>query len=128
MRKSLPKTRPSELSSRAASLPAALVAVAGGRRRAAKANGVASPGHVMVLRRDERLMARLRLLEGFLSRTEVADCARHALQWLADAQGVKRALCLIRPSGEQALVVVGSTGLSAATATSFSVSLDDWGN
>jgi PAS domain S-box-containing protein len=78
--------------------------------------------------RDERLSARLRLLEGFLSRTEVADCAQHALKWAGRALGIGQSLCLVRPVGEPSLFVVASTGLPAATATSFSVSLDDWGN
>jgi PAS domain S-box-containing protein len=78
--------------------------------------------------RDARLTARLRLLEGFLSRTEVADGAHHALHWLGEVLGVRQALCLVRPSGEPVLSVVASYGLPAATAASFSVSLDDWGN
>jgi PAS domain S-box-containing protein len=118
-----------------ASLPAALLAAAAGRPRAAKPNGRAakpngagSHEQVTVVRRDDRLAVRLRLLEGFLSRTEVADCAQWALQWLADMHGVKRSLCLVRPPGEPALFVVASNGLPAATATSFSVLVDDWDN
>src|SRR5688572_23617106 len=125
MRKSLPKTRHSALSSRVASLPAALLAAAAGRPRAAKPNGEAP---YVGVPRDDRLAARLRLLEGFLSRTDVADCAAHALKWADRVLGIGQSLCLVRPVGEQSLVVVSSSGLPAATATSFSVSLDDWGN
>jgi hypothetical protein len=45
------------------------------------------------------LSARLRLLAGFIGRTEVADCAQCALRWLADAGGVSQAICLVRPIG-----------------------------
>ena len=51
----------------------------------AKANGARRPGDRR--RRPARRSsstARLRLLEGFLSRTEIADCAQHALQWLGE--------------------------------------------
>src|SRR5689334_17481518 len=129
MRKSLPKTRPSALSSRVASLPAALLAAAAGHPREAKSNGHESDRRMAIVdRRDDRLPARLGLLEGFLSRTDVADCAQYALQWLADIHGVKGSLCLVRAAGEQSLVAVGSNGLPAAAALAFSVSLDDWGH
>src|SRR5438034_269389 len=99
MRKSLPKMPPSGLSSKraefpagAASLAARLVA-AGARRSAARANGAAGPlpegnGASRVRRGSfvnddsERFLGRLRLLEGFLSRTEISDCVQHALLWL----------------------------------------------
>src|SRR4051812_13890908 len=114
MRKSLPKTRPSQPSSRVASLPPGLLAAAPGRRRAAKANGDASAERVTIVGRDERLSARLRLLEAFLSRTEVADCAQHALQWLGSVLGVPQSLCLVRHVGEPQLAVIASYGLPAA--------------
>src|SRR5262245_47508954 len=107
MRKSLPKTRPSELSSRVASLPAGLLAAAAGRRRAVKANGDVPHGPLTAIAREERLEERLRLLEGFISRTEVADCAQCGLQWLADMHGVTQSLCLVRAAGESTLVVAG---------------------
>src|SRR4051812_28696481 len=105
MRKSLPKTPHSALSSRVAQLPAALLAAAAGRQRAAKANGHAhrqsrSGGDGD---RADPLVARLRLLEGFLSRTEIADCAEHALRWLGAVLGVRQSLCMVRPAGEQTL-------------------------
>jgi PAS domain S-box-containing protein len=74
------------------------------------------------------LAARVRLLEGFVSRTEIADCAQVALQWLAEHVGVRQSLCLLRPSGEGSLFVVGMYGLPGSTAPSFSVSLEDWNN
>src|SRR6185295_17321798 len=70
-----------------------------------------------------QLAARVRLLEGFVSRTEIADCAQVALQWLDDHAGVDQSICLVRPSGEGALFVVGVYGLPGSTAPSFSVSL-----
>src|SRR3954465_10528830 len=128
MRKSLPKTRPSELSSRVASLPAALLAAAAGRRRAVKANGDLAHGPVAAISREERLGARLRLLEGFISRTDVADCAHYALQWLADLHDVRQSVCLVRAAAEPALYVAASHGVSSAVAGAFTLSLDDWGN
>jgi signal transduction histidine kinase len=71
---------------------------------------------------------RLRLLEGFLSRTELADCANHALQWLSDVLGIQRSICLLQRSGEQHLSTLAVSGLSPSTARSFSLSLDEWGN
>src|SRR4051812_1073856 len=114
MRKSLPKTRPSELSSRVASLPAALLAAAAGRGHAAKANGDLARGPVAAISREERLATRLRLLEGFISRTGVADCAEYALQWLADLHEVPQSVCLVRGAGEPALYVAASHGVSSA--------------
>ncbi|MQA30182.1 MAG: PAS domain-containing protein [Luteitalea sp.] len=127
MRKLLPKTRHSEPSSRGASLPAPLFVPDAGRQRAAEPDG-GTRRSVADGPRERQLTERLRLLEGFLGRTEVADCAGHALQWLGDVLGIRQSLCLIRPVGEQALVVVSSQGLPAVTAKSFSVSLDDWAN
>src|SRR5690242_11302911 len=97
MRKSSLKTPPSALSSRLAPPPAALVAV-GGRERASRRNGSAAPytgvPRVRVAVEEsaddeqESLAARVRLLEGFVSRTEIADCAQLALHWLGDVLGV----------------------------------------
>ena len=77
---------------------------------------------------EDLLAARVRLLEGFVSRTEIADCAQHALQWLADVLGAAQSICLVRPLGEQSLVVVGAHGVRAAGLSKFSVSVDDWAN
>ncbi len=71
--------------------------------------------------------SRLRLLEGFLSRTELADCGQHALQWLGDSAGVRRSACLVRPVGEQTLSLVASYGLPSR-GSNFALSLDDWSN
>jgi PAS domain S-box-containing protein len=107
------------------SLPATLLASAEGRSGAPKSNGEA---HEVGVSSDERLAARLRLLERLLIRTDVADTAQHALKWAGSVLGVGQSVCLVRPLGEPSLCVVSSTGLPAATARSFSVSLDDWGN
>src|SRR5437879_4408343 len=100
MRKSLQKTPPSELSSKLALLPDALLAAAAARQVAAKANGrstnVRRPQVQVAPAEGDQVAARLRLLEGFISRTEVADCAQHALQWLADERGVARSMCIVR--------------------------------
>jgi signal transduction histidine kinase len=77
---------------------------------------------------EDLLAARVRLLEGFVSRTEIADCAQHALQWLADVLGAAQSICLVRPLSEQSLVVVGAHGVRAAGLGKFSVSVDDWAN
>jgi signal transduction histidine kinase/PAS domain-containing protein len=154
----LPKTRHSALSSRAPSRPAALVEAAAEPARAAERRGeeIGNGGREAdarnrgrhAARHDSRrearhedqldprhqpagergLEARLRLLEGFLGRTEIADCVEHGLHWIGDVLGVSESLCLIRVAGEHALAVVSSYGLHAKTAASFSVSLDDWAN
>jgi len=111
-----------------ASLPAALLAAAAGRRRAVRANGDVPHGPLAAIGREERLDARLRLLEGFISSTEVADCAQYGLQWLADVRGVTQSLCLVRAAGESTLHAVASFGVAPLVGSSFTVSLDDWGN
>jgi PAS domain S-box-containing protein len=108
------------------SLPPALV-VAGARRRA-DANARIHRHAPAVPAAADRLEARLRLLEGFISRTDLADCAQHALQWLGEALQVPQSLCLVRPAGEQALFTVGWYGISPSIATGFTLNLDDWGN
>jgi hypothetical protein len=72
---------------------------------------------------------RLALLEGFLSRTEIADAAQYALQWLGDVLGIRQSLCLVRERDESAesLVTIAAYGLDRA-ALSFSVSVNDWNN
>ena len=131
MRKSLPKTPHAAPSSRVAHLPSGLLAVAGapGRlRRAAKANGDAARAIAIEDARTPQMTARLRLLEGFLVRTEVADAAQYGLQWLGEALGVRQSLCLIKPSAETSLFTVASHGFAASTTSSFVVSLEDWDN
>src|SRR5262245_2700605 len=109
MRKSLLKTPPSGLSSRLLAPSAALVVGARARRQAAKRNSGTPYTGVPRMRvavegaiggEADFLEARVRLLEGFVGRTEIADCAHHALQWLADVFGVSQAICLVRPVGE----------------------------
>jgi PAS domain S-box-containing protein len=78
--------------------------------------------------RDGVLAARVRLLEAFLGRAEVSDCAQQALQWLADTAGVTQSICLVRPVNEQVMATVASLGLPVESAATFSVSLDDWNN
>src|SRR5687768_15936778 len=117
MRKSLPRTQPSAPSSRAASVPAFLAAAV--HRRAAKASVRSGEAYGGSNGRRQHpgseLVHRLRLLEGFLSRTEFADCAHHALKWLGEVLRVPQSICLVRPKGEQILVTVGSYGLSRGT-------------
>ena len=74
------------------------------------------------------LAARVRLLEGFVSRSEIADAAQHALAWLGRSLGVAESLCLVRPKGEASLFTVATYGISGPTLSSFSLSLDDWNN
>jgi signal transduction histidine kinase len=76
----------------------------------------------------EQAAARQRLLEGFLSRTEVADCAQYALQWCGEVLGISQSICLIRPPNEPTLFTAAAYGLPSAAATAFTVSLDDWSN
>jgi PAS domain S-box-containing protein len=78
---------------------------------------------------DEDLAARLRLLEAFVSRTEIAEVAQVGLQWLADVTGAGQSICLVRPPGEQSLFVLGAYGLlGRSSAMSFTVSIEDWSN
>src|SRR5215216_8131981 len=116
MRKSLLKTPRSGPSSMP-SPPAALLAVGAPRRHAVKRNGGAPYTGVPRVRvaveegafEDGPLLAaRVRLLEGFVGRAEIADCAQFALQWLADVNGTKQSICLVRLEPEQALFVVAS--------------------
>src|SRR5574340_1063058 len=124
MRKSLPKTPPSELSSRLAHLPPAGL-LAGAARLAPRPDGGPN-GRRSALTpvgrssRHPELEARLRLLEGFLSRTDIDDCGQHALQWLAETLGVAQSICLVRTAADQALFTAASVGFPAAT--SFTVS------
>ena len=100
-----------------------------GPRRNGRANGASgdaavapgSPGS------SEALAARLRLMEGFVSRTDIADCTQHALQWLAEAVGVHQSMCLVRAIGEPVMTTAGAHNLPFE-ATVFSISIDDWNN
>jgi signal transduction histidine kinase len=78
--------------------------------------------------RDGAIEARLRLLEGFLSRNELADCTAYALHWLADVLGVRQSICLVRPMGDQTLFTVASFGFPPGSIRSFALSLEEWGN
>src|SRR6185436_15703847 len=115
--------------------PAALLAVGAPRRTAAKRNGSAPYTGVPRVRvaveeavtDDDLLVARVRLLEGFVGRSEIADIAQLALQWLRKTVGIRQSICLIRPDGESSLFVVGAYGLGSAV-SSYTVSLEDWSN
>src|SRR5262245_1418252 len=138
MRKSLLKTPPSELSSRLAPpVPAALVGV-GGRRPPTRRNGSATPytgvPRVRVAveetgeEEQEQLAARVRLLEGFVGRTEANDCTQYALQWLGEALAIPQSIALVRPPGEQTLYTSAHYGFKTSSVSSFTVSTEDWGN
>src|SRR5437773_4290996 len=128
MRNSLPKMTPSELSSRAEPVPSPWPSdAAGERRRAARRNGYARSA-VPAEPRQGRLAARQRLLEAFISRTEIADCAQHALRWLADALGVPQSICLVKRLSEQSLVTVAVKGFKSSTGILPSISFDEWGH
>src|SRR5438309_1922125 len=139
MRKSLLKTPPSGLSSRLAP-PAALVAVDAARRPASRRNGSAPYTGVPRVRvaveeasalsdeEQQQLAARVRLLEGFISRTDVSDTAQHALQWIGETLGIAKSICLVRPMGDPALFAAGQYGFTNPAASSFTVSLEEWGN
>ena len=114
-------------------LPAGLPAPAVVRPHATKRNGASgkeTPGTVVglssVAGRDVRLAARVRLLEGFLGRTEVSECAQYALHWLTDATGIEQSICLVRAAGEPVMGAAASRGLPADAAATFAISLDDW--
>jgi PAS domain S-box-containing protein len=129
MRKSLQKTPRSALSSALVRLPADLLVGAARRhapRRNGRANGAAG-APTSVPSGADGLAARLRLLEGFLSRTDIADTAQYALQWLTETSGVLRSVCLVRPLGEPVMTTVAAHNLPFE-ATIFSLSTDDWNN
>ena len=69
------------------------------------------------------IAARLRLLEGFVGRAELSDCATLALQWLGEVLGIPQSICLVRPADEPSLFVIGTYGLSGSALSRFSVSL-----
>ncbi len=78
---------------------------------------------------DEGLLAaRVRLLEGLVGRSELSDCAHLALQWLGEVLGIAQSICLVRPTDEASLFVVGTYGLPGSAVSRFSVSLEDWSN
>ena len=114
------------------------MAVGGQRRAAAKRNETVAPytGRPNVpaatfsgVGEDAgALRARLRLLEGFVGRAELLDCAQLALHWLDEALGIASAVCLIRQPGEHALAVAASYGVHTAAVSGFTISLDDWAN
>src|SRR5262245_49103754 len=123
MRKSLQKTPRSALSSALVRLRAGLLADAEPRhapKRNGRANGAAG-GPMARIPTSARVAtsgaptgadaARLRLMEGFLSRTDIADCAQYALQWLADTCEIDRSVCLVRPIGEPVMTTVAAHNL-----------------
>ena len=70
--------------------------------------------------------ARLELLEGFLNRSEIADCTDFALDWLSDHLNVTHSICLARREGEPVLAAVGAHGFPASSLTNFTVPTEDW--
>jgi PAS domain S-box-containing protein len=121
--------------------PSALVAVgAAARRPANRRNGSAlytgvprvrvAVEEVSSLSDDQQqlLAARVRLLEGLISRTDVSDTAQHALQWIGETLGISKSICLVRPMGETVLFAGGHYGFTDPAASSFTVSLEEWGN
>src|SRR5262245_10135294 len=119
MRKSLLKTPPSGLSSRLLS-PTALVVGARAPRSTPRDGDVAPYSSVPRVRvavegaiseESDFIASRVRLLEGFVNRTDISDCAQFALQWLSDVLGTPQSICLVRPHAEQTLVVGGAHGV-----------------
>jgi PAS domain S-box-containing protein len=77
---------------------------------------------------QSQLAARVRLLEAFVGRIDLADCAQYGLQWLAAVLHRSPSMCLVRPPAEQSLIVAAAYGFPGSTALSYSLSLDDWSN
>ncbi|HEY2907636.1 MAG TPA: ATP-binding protein [Vicinamibacterales bacterium] len=105
------------------------------RHREPKANGGVARGDrrnlqlaFTVAGHDNLLAARLRLLEGFTGRTEVADCAQYALQWLGEQLGVSQSICMVKPAGELSLFTIASYGFVRSEVAGFTLSLEDWAN
>src|SRR5437660_663501 len=133
MRKSLQKTPHFALSSRPGPLRAALLSAGVSQRPALKRNGsaasrgAAAPAAITA-GGEQLLAARVRLLEALVSRSDVSDCTQYALQWLRDSLELIPTLCLLKPTGEEALFTVGAHGLSGTSASRFTLSLEDWNN
>ena len=117
--------------------PAALAAAGMARKSAGKRNASAPYTGIPRVRvafeegtadDGELLAARVRLLEGFVSRAEIADCTQLALQWLGEALGIAHSICLVRPETEPSLFVVGTYGMPGSAVSSYTASLEDWGN
>src|SRR5438132_2221552 len=70
--------------------------------------------------------ARIDLLEGFLSRSELSDCTEFALDWLARALGITQSICLVPREGDSTLTIAGAYGFESKDLASLSVSIDDW--
>jgi PAS domain S-box-containing protein len=132
MRNSLQKTPHFALSSSPAPLRAGLLSAGVARHRGPEGYGSAGDrggAHTAVsVGTDQLLEAKVRLLEAFVSRGDVADCTQFALQWLSEILGLAPSLCLLRPEGEEALFTVGSHGLPGTAGSRFTVSLEDWDN
>jgi signal transduction histidine kinase/PAS domain-containing protein len=101
------------------------------RRHAHRRNGAGNgAGASAALRPDGHapLEKRLRLLEGFVSRTEMTDCADYALQWFGEIIGERQSICLVRAIADRTLVAAASWRVPAALIAGFAVPLDDWHN
>ena len=105
------------------------------RHRGPKANGGTSTGDRRNLQlaftagsAEPLLGGRLRLLEGFIGRTDAADCAQYALQWLGEHLGVSQSVCLVKRPGEQSLIAIASHGFVRSEVGGFTLSLEDWAN
>jgi signal transduction histidine kinase len=71
--------------------------------------------------------ARLELLEGFLNRSEVADCTEFGLEWLGHTLNITQSICLARREGDSMLSAIGAYGLPAsASVSNFIVPTEDW--
>ena len=102
------------------------------QRHAPRRIGAAAPGGAprfgLASGREEPLAARLRLLEGFVQRTDIVDCAQYALQWLAEVLGVAQSVCLLKPAGAPALATVAVHGFPGSSVLNFSVPIEEWSN
>jgi PAS domain S-box-containing protein len=74
------------------------------------------------------LAARVRLLEGFVSRTDLADCSRYGLQWLGDVLGIAQSICLVRSASDQDFLVLGARGFAGSAVSSYAISSEEWSN
>jgi signal transduction histidine kinase/PAS domain-containing protein len=95
------------------------------RRARADRNGNRPHSTASHAKGEARLEARLELLEGFVSLTDIGDCAQYALDWLARALGVRQSVCLIRTDHEGSLTALAWSALPAATGA-FTLDLEDW--
>jgi signal transduction histidine kinase len=69
--------------------------------------------------------AKLALLESLLTARDSAECARQAVQWLANQTTIPQAACLVVDSEQRCLTALAGYGLAIDEIASFSIELEE---